>query len=125
MLVGKLIDTPLKARKSHPVESPLDKTNKYAVHSVVGNELFPRVKFLDLVNDLVYSRNLNTICNFVMSWCKLSLDINEELFWEKAKDWVKKCLARHRSHKATAFRNVFHHKLNFVVTILLFKIHVC
>ena len=55
----------MKTRKSHPVESPLDKTNKYAVHLVVGTELFPRVIFLDSVNDLVYSKERNTICDFV------------------------------------------------------------
>ena len=118
MLVGKLIETPVKARKSRLVQSPSDKTNQYAVHSVVGTELFPRVKFLDSINDLIYSKERNTICNFVMSRCKLSLDVNEELFWEKAKDWVKKCLARHRSDKATAFRNVFHCKSIHVISHL-------
>ena len=85
MLVGKLIETPVKSQKSHLAPSPSDKTNQYAVHSVVGTELFPRAKFLDSVNDLVYSKARNTISNFVMSRCKLSLDVNEELFWERPK----------------------------------------
>ena len=111
VLMNPLIRTPPKIIKKRFVESPSDKTNKYAVHSVVGTELFPRVKFLDSTNDLIYSRQPNTICDFVLSRCKLALDVNEEVFWEKAKDWVKKCLARHRSDKATACRNVFHGKL--------------
>ena len=56
--------------------------------------------------------------------CKLAMDVNEELFWEKAKVWVKKCLVHHRSDKATTFRNVFHGKSTFVISIL-FKINVC
>ena len=119
ILVGKLIETPVKARKWHPVHSPSDKTNQYAVHSVVSTELFPRVKFLDSTNDLVYSKERNTICNLMMSWCKLSLDVNEAVFWEKAKDWVKKCLVHHRSDKAIAFRIVFHRKSNFVSSIIV------
>ena len=62
MLLGKLIETPVKTKKS-----PVDKINKYAVHSVVGTELFLRVRFIDRVNGLVYSQNKNTICDFDLS----------------------------------------------------------
>ena len=97
MLKGKLIETPEKVKKRPVVESPADKTNKYAIHLVDGTELFPRVKFVDHVNALVYSRTKNTICDFVLSRCRLSLQSSEPVFWEMAKTWVRQCLARHRS----------------------------
>ena len=65
------------------VELLSDKTNKYVVHSVVGTELFPTVKFLDCVNDWVYPREKNTICVFFPTRCKLLLEVNEAAFWEK------------------------------------------
>ena len=117
ILLGKLIETPEKVKKRSVAESPNDKTNKYAIHSVVGTELFPRVKFVDHVNDLVYSHTKNTICDFVLSRCKFSIRTSEAAFWEKAKTWVHYCIARHRSDKATALRNVFHGKPNVCVCV--------
>ena len=119
MLVGKLIETPEKVKRRPIPESPADRTNKYAIHSVVGTELFPRVKFVDHVHDLVYSRTRSTICDFVLSRCKLSLRTSETVFGEKAKGWVRYCIARHRSDKATALRNVFHGKSLFSAFVSL------
>ena len=105
------VDRDTRKVKRRPVpESLADRTNKYVIHSVVGTELFPRVKFVDHVNDLEYSCTKNTICDFVLICCKLSLHTSEAVFWEKAKTWVRHCIACHGSDKAAALRYVFHGK---------------
>ena len=114
------VDRDTRKVKRRPVpESLADRTNKYVIHSVVGTELFPRVKFVDHVNDLEYSCTKNTICDFVLSRCRLSLRSTEPVFWEMEKTWVRQCLACHRSDKATALRNVFHGKI-LLFPLLLF-----
>ena len=82
-------------------------TNRAAVHSIVASSLFPRVKFLDPVKDLEFTKESGTICEFMLARCKIPANLDERDFWAKSKKWVRSSIARLRSDKTSAIRDEF------------------
>ena len=90
----------------------MDKYHKLAVHSIIVSDLFPRIKFLDKYKDLEYLSKEGTICHYVLKRCQLNYDSDqEEILWDKAKDWIMQHITRLRSDKMTAMQKEFYSKL--------------
>ena len=58
------------------VEAIKERYNKHVVHSIILNDLLPRIKILDKCKDLEYSLKKGTICHFVLKRCHLRYDSN-------------------------------------------------
>ena len=82
-------------------------TNCAAVHSIVASSLFPHVKFLDPNKDLEFTKEPGTICEFMLSRCKIPVNVDERDFWAKSKKYVRSSIARLRSDKTSALRDEF------------------
>ena len=80
----------------------LDRYNMQAVWNIVVSDLFPRIKFLDKDRDLKCSSKEGTICHY---------SDQEEILWDKAKDWIIQHITRLRSDKMTAMQIEFYSKL--------------
>ena len=90
----------------------LDRYNMQAVRNIVVSDLFPRIKFFDKDRDLKYSSEEGTICHYVLNRCQLNYDSDqEEILWDKAKDWIIQYITRLRSDKMTAMKKEFYSKL--------------
>ena len=93
------------------LQKQANKSTRSVVQAIVTTCLFPRVKFVNRAGDLDYSKNKNSICQFVLTRAKLPADFVESEFWEKAKTWVMRTICRCRSDKANQFRIIFYGKL--------------
>ena len=55
---------------------------RQTINSVCTSDLFPRDKFINKGLDMDYSENTRLICQFVMSRCNLSIEINHREWWD-------------------------------------------
>ena len=80
---------------------------RQTINSVCANDLFPRVKFINKGLDMDYSENTRSICQFVMSRCNLSIEINHREWWERNRKHVINTITALRSNKMNALKWAF------------------
>ena len=75
-----------------------------AINAVVTMTVFPKVKFVDKDSELSYSKDKETICQFVIQRCNLQPEVIEAEWWRLARGFVGQTMNRLRNDRNTAMK---------------------
>ena len=78
------------------------------LRTIIRENLFSKVKFIQKDVDLVFSENTKTICGSILSWLNLENKSSEFKFkvWVANVSNVDKYLAQHRNNKIKKFKSM-------------------
>lgn len=84
--------------------------SRYTINSIVNTHLFPRVKFINKDQDLAYTDNKRSICQFVLKYCHISPSIDKKEWWQLHSKFVYKQVTALRSSKSSSLQTAFYGK---------------